>query len=177
MSSGDRIDLESAALIALRWSDRLRPYCSRIEVAGSIRRGCETAGDIELVVIGDAGQIAEHLDSYTGRGLFSAAHEVDIVLNGPKMKQWRDVVANATIDLFIATPEKWGVLFALRTGPAMFSRALVMQSHQGGLLRDGYKVRDGRVWDGQEALETPEERDFFKRTVCGWVEPGDRREP
>jgi len=40
---------------------------------------------------------------------------------------------------------------------------LVTPRKWGGALPDRYMVRDGRVWDSDpEALDTPEEDDFFR---------------
>ena len=46
-----RVPLETAAKIAEDLASLLRPVCERVEIAGSIRRGCPTIGDIEIVVI------------------------------------------------------------------------------------------------------------------------------
>ena len=178
-----KLRLAQAEKIAQWLARELAPACERIEIAGSIRRHEPLVGDIEIVAI-----------SSTSPGLFGQALEFNIVAccqrlveqgileppskNGQRYKQF--VVAKTEpatqLDLFIVRPETWGVLLALRTGPAGFSKRLVTQRRYGGLLPDPLQVRDGRVWDTRSglALDTPEERHFL-RLCGGWVEP-ERRE-
>jgi DNA polymerase/3'-5' exonuclease PolX len=87
------------------------------------------------------------------------------------------------LDLFICRPaalhgdkaQEWGVLEALRTGPAEFSRRLVTQRIDGGLLPFGMRVADGVLWRGNTRIETPDERAFFAAIGVDYIEPGDRR--
>ena len=49
MSEGARVPWDSGAKIAADLEALLMPACERIRVAGSIRRGKDTIGDIDLV--------------------------------------------------------------------------------------------------------------------------------
>jgi hypothetical protein len=49
MSTGNRIPWREANAIAEDLVNQLRPHCSQIDIAGSIRRGRSTIGDIEIV--------------------------------------------------------------------------------------------------------------------------------
>lgn len=51
MSSGPRMPLATAQILANTIWHALEPHCERIAIAGSIRREKETIGDIELVLI------------------------------------------------------------------------------------------------------------------------------
>lgn len=154
--------LEEAEAIALRIVERLRPSCRRIEIAGSIRRRKADVGDIEIV--------AEPLPVFDLFG--SPAGYADLSLpyrankNGPRYKQY--ILPDINLDLFIVLPPaQWGVIFALRTGGAEFSRRLVTPRIHHGFLPAGYYVEDGavhRVGTG-EIVPTPEEADFL--ALCG----------
>lgn len=50
-SSTAPMSLRRARAVAAEMVEALRPYCHRVEVAGSIRRGREWIGDIEIVAI------------------------------------------------------------------------------------------------------------------------------
>lgn len=51
MSDKKRFDAEDAVPVALALVEILKPFCERIEIAGSLRRCKETVGDIELLFI------------------------------------------------------------------------------------------------------------------------------
>jgi DNA polymerase/3'-5' exonuclease PolX len=79
------------------------------------------------------------------------------------------------LDLFIVTrPAQWGVILAIRTGPADFSKWIVTPRKYGGALPSNCHVEGGRVLRQQIPLEMPEERDFLDFLGLGWVEPKDR---
>ncbi len=160
---------------------RLGPFCERIEIAGSLRRRCETVGDIELVAVpkqraieGLFGQVQiegtwldDHLEKYP-----------DIyrqMRSGERMKEL--MFEGYQVDLFLTTPERWGVTFTLRTGSADFSKWLVSPRTAGGARLPYRFVKDCRVWEwGKSApLATPEEADVFVALGVPWV-PLEKRD-
>jgi DNA polymerase/3'-5' exonuclease PolX len=76
------------------------------------------------------------------------------------------------LDLFLTTPDKWGVIFLLRTGSKDFNTALIAHLNTSTLMR----IRDGRIMDRGQALDTPEEKDIFEAAGLEWVEPEDRKD-
>lgn len=76
------------------------------------------------------------------------------------------------LDLFICSPETWGVNFTVRTGSAQFSSALAAR-----WSAFGYTSKDARLHhrDGTVA-DTPEEESIFKLLRLEWVEPRDRHD-
>lgn len=174
-----RLPLIEGLTIARRLRALLAPACERVEIAGSLRRCKSEVGDIELVCIPRRapnllGEPGESILS----GLLLALLQDGLLLpagkNGPKYKQfyWGELPA-LQVDLFITTPEEWGVRFALSTGSAEFNRRLVTTRQQGGLLPSCYEIRDNRVWFRNTVLPTPEEADLFK-LIGGWVSPEER---
>lgn len=157
---------DEAARIAQKWVERIRPYCQRVEIAGSLRRGKPEVKDIEIVAepkinqavdlfgqpVGQTSQLDVYLSGLTG---------VRFVKAGPKYKQIA-LPEGIKLDLFVVTPPaQWGVIMAIRTGPADYSRWLVTQRRYNGPLPSNLRVKDGAVWNGTKIVPTPEESDFF----------------
>jgi DNA polymerase/3'-5' exonuclease PolX len=178
----------------------LAPACDRIEIAGGVRRKKDNPHDIEIVCIPSPGAPRASFGdkvvykSYLEKSL--AVLEAERILphrekNGDKFKKYhintdhfgcKSFVPFA-LDLFIVTPETWGVLFTIRTGPSDFSRLCVTPRALGGYLPDGYKVKDGRVWVCENwhsddiltvSVDMPEEQAFLDFLGLGWIEPEKR---
>ncbi len=174
----------AAAIVRL-----LGPACERIEVAGSIRRLRRACNDIEIVVIPKV--IPNLLGEPGDRPLF------DLIDAEVRSKRWTARQGHQPwakssrydtpiqLDLFIVTPETWGVILALRTGPVDYSKRIVTEKYRGGLLLDGHQVKDGRLWQtdtydpiqagdrilpSRKVVETPEESDFLN-FAGGWLDP------
>jgi len=141
----------------------LRPYCSRVEIAGSVRRKLPRVGEIEIVCK------PRHIVDLFGASV--PLHIPGDVLGRhvTRGERYRQIILpdGIILDLFIVLPPaQWGVILALRTGSAAFSRRLV--SHPPfGVLPGEYMVRDGavRLVGTGEIVPTPEEEDFFR--LCG----------
>lgn len=164
--------------IAEQLKQRLAPACHRIELAGSLRRQRPLVGDIEIVAI----PIIE-LDLFgqpTGPShvdILLSGWPVEFIKDGPKYKQFifttkRDECYQ--VDLFLQSPDTWGINYMIRTGSQSFSRQMVTQKSKGGLMPSDLKVSGGRVWRGAEALDTPEETDVFGLWGMEFVAPGER---
>ena len=170
--------------IAEKLKADLAPYCERIEIAGSVRRKKpENIKDIEIICIPKMFVRERTLmgDDVLGSCLDVAIATILIrewgakcIKNGGKYKQVE--LPWSKLDLFITTPECWGVIFAIRTGPADYSKWLVTSQSYGGALPFGYCVKDGRVsYDGVLLQATPEEDDFFRLLgIASTPEPWER---
>lgn len=152
----------------------LAPYIDRGEVAGSIRRRSPQVKDIELVVIP-----SEVQDGLFGEVRLAVPevrqiceHMGRVRKGGEKYIQVEGVLGSSmTLDLFIVTPPSdWGVQYALRTGPADFSRALVTR------IRDRlWRCQDGWVRDDRgERVPCPTEEDFFRAAQLEYLLPPAR---
>lgn len=221
-ATATRLTLAAGTQWANWLAELLRPACTRIEVAGSVRRQQSSIGDLDLVLIPNRDDTLlpdvpgeSHLDRLLKR-LTGPAAECDehhgqclsLTVNGPAEKklsithcaprQDDGVVQKVEIaaGLYVVTPETWGVQLAIRTGPWAYSKALVTPEPFGGLLRWDCRIKDGRVWQAQDAaaqrsarvtvangativgewkpLETPEEAQLFNLLQGGWREPKAR---
>lgn len=148
----------------------LSPGCERMEIAGSLRRGSPDVHDIELIcvpkvrpvrapgalfpvvckaVLGLSDQLA-HAPGF-GRGKWGEKFRQIIYRPGEPQQ--------ITIDLFVVEADSWGPQFAIRTGPAEFSKLLVSWAMQPGhCMKDGAirEIKSGRV------LPFREEAAFFE---------------
>lgn len=176
MSEGERIASGQAIYLAGPVMALLRPFCDRIEFAGSIRRKKPEVGDIEIVAIPKAehnllGE-AYRSDLRIKAAIYEAKYNV--IKNGEKFKQLD--LGPCKVDLFLTTPECWGVIFTIRTGCADFSHRLVTPRGMGGLLPGHLQVKDGRIQvrSSGDLLKTPEEVDVFNAINLKWIEPEER---
>lgn len=200
-NTGVKLPLDAAREIAVAITARLLPFCDRIQIAGSIRRGVAEVGDIELVVIPRtehrqfdlfdqplgppidclhealcgmlaAGEIQKRRDR-GGRTFWGASD---------KRILWIDqssVFESIPVDLFGSKPLTWGWTLAHRTGPADVAHALVTAQAAGGLRPNNLEFDQG-LWryDGGGAarrfVPTPEEADLFRELELPWTDPADR---
>lgn len=171
----------------------LEPACDRIAVAGSIRRRRPEVKDIEIVAVphidtvpaglwGDpepVDRLAERIGvMLADPGTTLRLRDVEVLrANGTVEHQRRDGDAykaleyqGVAVDLFIVRPPAdWGVLFAIRTGPADYSRRLVTDCQRRFMRVDG-----GRLLRHGEHVSCPEERDFLAALGEPWRDPWDR---
>ena len=162
--------------LALPVVELIRPRCKRIEIAGSLRRRCETIGDIEIVA-----EPNEYVPDLLGAP--TETHSLDtfdwstlgkLALNGHKQKKII-LPGDVAIDLFIVTPPaQWGVIFLLRTGSDKFSHRFVTQKSFGGCMPAAYRMKDGAIWCKDRLIETPEEKDLFKLFDVRFIPPSER---
>jgi len=191
MSQGEKVGIGTARANAERLVSTLSPFCERIEIAGSIRRGAPLVSDIEIVAMprldmesGDIwgtpveiDMLAETLASLRTSGALPLRdveiHRKDGTVeighrDGDSYKAL--MFEDMPVDLFIVhDPDQWGVIFTIRTGPAEWSHRLVTDCQK--YLRrveGGYLYRSGQVWP------CPTERDFFDGIGQPWIEPSDR---
>jgi DNA polymerase/3'-5' exonuclease PolX len=169
-------------------------------IAGSIRRDEPTVGDIEVVAVpsvelryerdlfGDivstvpVDHLAARLTTLADNGVVRPRPRADGKLVwGPFWKSF--TYEGAPIDLFTPEQARLGWILALRTGPAAFSRQLVVErgrttkDGRRGLLPPTLKPRDGWLtWrTSGERIETPTERHVFDLFGLSYPAPRARR--
>lgn len=183
----------------------MAPFCGRCLVAGSIRRRKEEVKDIEIV----ATPIME--TAYVQEGLFSEEVTVNLLHRWattqliiswikpgvsqivpwkikPEGKYWRGLLPSGIkLDLFIADYTNFGLIYAIRTGCADFSSALLAHANTRSRYQTEtrwYEDRPELKKRGEsgylvakangERVATPEERDVFELLGLEYIEPHER---
>lgn len=159
--------LEQALEIAEKVKASLAPHCERIAIAGSIRRKKPEVKDIEIVAI----------PKPFGTGLFESG--VAAIVN-----QWKKVKGELPckytqrilpegikLDLFFATPENWGYVFAIRTGSDDYSHKVLAANW----VKQGYKGVDGNLTYKGEVIPVYEEEELFNRLGLSYIPPEQRK--
>jgi DNA polymerase/3'-5' exonuclease PolX len=162
-------DLKRATAVAAHVQALLRPLCSRIAIAGSVRRLSQHPHDVELVL-----QIAPGQDlafDFLLAGLAAdgtLAPDPDHIRDGPRYKR-RLYRKQMPVDLFIVRPPaEWGLILFIRTGPAHFVKAAVTRWTA---ISRGHS-RDGALYDGSGIHHpTPDERAVFNALRLPEIEP------
>jgi DNA polymerase/3'-5' exonuclease PolX len=171
--STSRIPLARAVSIAETTQAVLAPHCERIAIAGSVRRRQPFVGDIELVCIPrlmPAGLFGDEL--ITDPDFCAVVNQWPAVKGKPDGKYTqRRLPDGIMLDLFMADVENWGLIFAIRTGSADFSRHILAT----GWVKEGYRSDEGRLRarDGT-IVPVREEHDLFALLGIPWVNPEAR---
>ena len=175
----NRLSYANALAIAHSVVADMEPYCERIEIAGSLRRKKPDVGDIEICAIPKMVRVNnlfqdEIVVSALEIGIrnLCSRYSWSITKNGDHYK--RIDLGPISLDLFVTTPAQWGCIFLIRTGPSDFSHWLVTPKRNGGGMPGYLHIKDGRLWNGDEVLHTPEEVDVFDAMWLSWIEPEKR---
>lgn len=158
--------LEKAVQIAHQVKQALAPHCTQIEIAGSIRRKKTEVGDIEVVAIPKPYET----------GLFE--NGIAAVVNRwqkvkgelPCKYTQRMLPEGIKLDLFFATPDNWGLIFAIRTGSASFSHKVLAS----GWKQRGYKSVGGMLTYKGKAIPIRTEQELFHRLNMKVIPPEER---
>lgn len=176
------MELTTARTIAEGLVELARPACSRIEIAGSIRRSKPNVKDIELVaIVNDYDLLYKNLAT---AGRFIKPGVPDIIDWAPKAdaKYIRMLINdNIKLDLFVAHEENWGPLYMMRTGGAVGADGNAFNGFVPGMFARWKKISGGgkmvgcmpTMPDGLQ-LVCPEEQDFFELLEMDFVPPGER---
>lgn len=158
----------------------LAPYCERIEIAGSIRRRCAEVADVEIVAVPrlepDPGALfgdRDALDAYTraqvAGGRWRGRPNINGVLALGERHKRLDA-GGVALDLFIVLPPaSWGAQLLIRTGPAEYSKAMMVAAQRCGLRFDR-----GALWCGVARLDAETEADVLAAIGERYIEPEAR---
>ena len=148
---------DEAKKIADKYIELLKPYCERIEIAGSVRREKPEVKDIEIVAI--------------PQDLIGFSREVNKLqkIKGEPTGKYtqRKLPEGINLDLFISNRRNWGLIFAIRTGSADFSHKILAC----GWVKAGYKSENGILKKNGQEIEIREEKDLFDLIGIPFVDP------
>lgn len=177
--------------------NRLKPFCSKIEIAGSIRRKKEVVGDIEIVCIPNRKDLYHNGDLFSqpaknnghlSANFAQAANSMGTVLKGNPTGRYMQIelITGINLDLFMTTEEDYFRQLAIRTGPSEFSHKVIATtwSKKGwcgtefGLRRQTECARLNGLWRlgiPNSIAEKPpvwqSEEEFFKWLGLAYTKP------
>ncbi len=184
------MELAQARLVAAGLVEAMRPFCERVEVAGSIRRGKSDVKDVEIVAVPRWEARPDPTDLFGERTLrTNLLHEWAMESVGlwikpgisenipwsPKAdgKYWRAMLPfGIKLDLFLAEPGNFGAIFLIRSGSADFSAAVMAHAK-----RVGKQCALGYFHVDELPVATPEEADVFQLLGLAYVPPEERTGP
>jgi DNA polymerase/3'-5' exonuclease PolX len=172
------MELKKAQELAEAFLVGLSPFCQRAEIAGSIRRRKPEVGDIEVVCIPRSIETEDLLGFVTlsrNLGFFTYLSNFQVLKGSPKEGKFIQLkLPEITLDLFTATPENWGLIFAIRTGSADFSHHKLAA----GWVKAGYHSQGGYLCKlqglGKTTISIKEETDLFQLIGLPWISPEKR---
>jgi len=188
--SEQRYPLEDALIPARALYAFLALHCERIELAGSARRhlaagkntDSKTVGDIEFVVIasesfwaasslliGHNPMLVDEQSRADAKDLRATWKIQEREVWGPRQRKLR--MNDIPIEIYIAEPENFGYIFALRTGPSGANQWIMNNQHKLGI-----QCINGAVHKRGAAVSVPTEHDFFRALGLPYVEPHRRSE-
>ncbi len=150
------------------------PGVERAEIAGSYRRGKETVGDIDILVVTphqspaglEAGQASE------ARRVSDAIAALPIV---------RDVVAHSEkklsfnftsglrVDVRFVNQDQWGSALLYFTGDKEHNIALRKIA-----IGKGWKLNEYGLFEGDKVIASKEEKDIYEKLGLPYIEPTNR---
>jgi DNA polymerase (family 10) len=164
--ASQRIPIVEAYAIAQRLLTEIKPTLTgeeRAEAAGSLRRGRETVGDLDLLV-----------SSLRPREIFDAAARLpevaQIVLRGDTKMTVR-LRSSLQVDLRVVEPESFGSALVYFTGSKDHNIRIRT------LARDrGLKINEYGVYRGDERIAGHTEVDVYRALGLPWIPPEIRED-
>ncbi len=117
MGGKTRIPLSDAVKYADRFCKLIEPYTEKFEIAGSVRRQCDTVGDVEIVALNNPLNSMENL--------FVKGEFAGLTMNGKRLKRFIYPNIHLQVELYITSPEDYGRILAIRTGSSAYSHHIL----------------------------------------------------
>lgn len=148
----------------------LAPHClpGRCVIAGSIRRKKAECGDIEIVAIPKPYSVGVFKN-----GIAAVADQWRFIRgNFPCKYAARELMPSGMqVDMFFAQPDNWGLILAIRTGSAAFSRDYLAA----GWVAAGYHSEEGFLRRPDHSrVPVREEKELFELIKKPYIEPEKR---
>jgi DNA polymerase/3'-5' exonuclease PolX len=157
----------------------LAPHCQRIEWLGSLRRGKEFVGDVELLLIPkgvEQGLLFDKQPSRIAAGneLIKAVNQFNVVKGG--LEDYGHMVQffgprRIPFDLFVAGYENFGYQKVIRTGPHEHNVGFIIPM----LKSRGYELKHAHIWKGEQLIPVPEEENLYDLIDTHVISPNERQ--
>ena len=135
----------------------LKPYCRRIQIAGSIRRGEKNPRDIDIVLIPK--NIDKLVEAMKKKGKF--------LQGGEHESTWR--VEGIKVELYYTIPEEFGaelLAYSSRKGSGIGLRIVAR--------RKGFKLNNHGLFRGRKRIASKTEREIYRALGRPYKKPEER---
>lgn len=179
-----RLPLAEAERLAERVRAELAPWCSRIEIAGSIRRRRPWCGDIDLVLLPSCraavARIVERCSVNATLEKKGDQYVVFTLKNGFQLDLWFAHNGEISEGDLLSTPTEtapgnFGVLLLARTGSAMHNVWIAQQAQARLLHFNPHRGIQASAAKTARVIASEEEADIFKALGLDFIPP-ERRE-
>jgi len=149
------------------------PGVEKCEVAGSFRRGKETVGDIDVLVVTNSAQKVS--DAIAELPIVR-----DVVAHGDKklsfdlksgLRQDSGRQAGIRVDVRLVLRDQWGAAFLYFTGSKEHNIALRKRA-----IQRGWKLNEYGLFEGEKVIASREEKDIYDALGLPFSEPKKRTE-
>lgn len=175
MSDKKKFPFEAALRIARDIKAALEPYCSRIQIVGSLRRRRREVGDVELLFIGTIGYRAadlfdstpyncalKRIDDLVKDGLLTRRQTVSgTEVWGDKNRLAVHAHTGIPVDLFRTTDACWWNALVVRTGGKENNIMIAKRALERGWRFEAYGDGFTKL-DGSGHHQTTSEEDVFR---------------
>lgn len=167
-SAGGRVNLGYALPLALAMIEALKGVkgVERIEYAGSLRRGKETIGDIDLLVGAKPQASPGIMDAFVGLAMVA-----EVLGHGETKSSIRATEAfhQIQVDLRVVEPKHYGAALMYFTGSKEHNVKLRERAQSMGYTLNEYALADKD--DKTQQIETETEEAIYKRLKLGYIPP------
>ena len=173
-SSRGRVRIAEALPLAERIVAELGrlPFVERVAYAGSLRRGKETIGDIDILA--SAKEPARLMEAFRTRD------EVAKVLASGETKTSVQTTTGVQVDLRVVPLDRFGAALQYFTGSKEHNVALRERAIQRGFKLNEYGLflvgKDGAVADDAQPAAARDEKDIYAALGLDWMEPTMRED-
>lgn len=168
-SRGDRIPLGIALPIAQMFAERIAgfPGVEKVEIAGSLRRGKETIGDIDILC-----------ESKKGKQVIQAFTELEdvkrILVSGDTKGSVTveiDQQKELQIDLRVVSKKSVGAALQYFTGSKEHNVRL-----REAAIKKKWRLNEYGLYDGEQQIAGAKEKDIYTKLGYRWVPPEMRED-
>lgn len=167
--AGKRARIGRAMPLALWFIDELKKLkqVKRIDYAGSLRRGKETIGDLDLLVEAKPGDAVAIMDAFVGLDVVA-----DVIVKGETKSSVRtdesSLGGGMQVDLRVVPAESYGTALMYFTGSKEHNVKLRERAISMGMKLNEWNLSKQ---DSEKVVAGKSEEDVFKALKLSWVPP------
>ena len=142
------------------------PGVEKITPAGSLRRGRETVGDLDILITGECCNTPEHRDAVLDM-IVKFPGIVDVLAKGENKVSFK-MRSGMQVDVRLLPPESYGAAMQYFTGSKSHNVALRQRA-----LKMGYTLNEYGLakLDGNERVAGKTEEEIYEKLGMDWIPP------